>query len=312
MKGRIHCSTGSWYTVKTSENKEIACRIKGKFRLDELNTTNPIAVGDWVDITMEEGLDTGMITHIHPRDNYIIRQSPHKRFTKHIIAANLDQAILIVTFSKPSTSLGFVDRFLLTTQMYDIPTILLFNKQDIYTKKDLQKYENAKAIYEPIGYKTLLSSAETGHNMEQLAELMKNKTSLVAGHSGVGKSTVLNYLQPELEIATKVISRYSKKGQHTTTLATMYDLPFGGQIIDTPGIKNFGIVHLEPAEVAHYFREMQAHIPNCKFSNCLHVNEHKCAVHDAIAEGQISEARFKSYLSILADVESENYWERGY
>ena len=310
MKGKVIQSTGSWYIVRTENGKEIECRIKGKFRLSKLKTTNPVAVGDYVEIDTETGLKTAIINKIYDRKNYIIRQSARHRFKKHIVAANLDQALLIITFSQPRTSLGFVDRFLLNTEMYDIPTVLIFNKQDIYSARDMAKYKDAKTLYEHLGYKVLLVSAVTGHNIAALKDLMKNKTSLVAGHSGVGKSTLINAIDPNLNINTREISAASGKGQHTTTFATLYDLPFGGEIIDTPGIKNFGTVYLEPEEVGLYFREMSDKLQECKFSNCQHISEKKCAVKDAVIAGHIAMSRYQNYLSILDELEETNYWER--
>lgn len=312
MKGRVYKSTGSWYTVHTENGQQIDCRIKGKFRLDELKTTNPIAVGDWVNIEMETDTDveTGIITDILERHNYIIRQSPRKRWQRQIIAANIDQAILLITFSKPRTSLGFIGRFLVTAEMYHIPSILVFNKQDIYRKKDLKKYEEVSVIYEKLGYPCLLISGQTGYQVDQLKELMKDKTSLVSGHSGVGKSTLINHICPDLDLATKQVSKYSDKGVHTTTHATMYDLDFGGRIIDTPGIKEFGLVYLEPEEVGHYFREIKPLVPECQFNNCLHKTEPGCAVKAAVENDDIEWERYRNYLSILDEIEQVNYWER--
>ncbi|MGB1204559.1 MAG: ribosome small subunit-dependent GTPase A [Chitinophagales bacterium] len=310
MKGKVIQSTGSWYIVRTENGEEIACRIKGKFRLSKLKTTNPVAVGDNVEIDTETGLNTAIISKIYDRKNYIIRQSARHRLKKHIIASNLDQALLIITFSQPRTSLGFVDRFLLNTEMYDIPTTLVFNKQDIYSARDMAKYKDAKALYERLGYEVLLVSAMSGHNIEALKDLMKDKTSLIAGHSGVGKSTLINAIDSNLEINTKEISTSSGKGQHTTTFATLYELPLGGEIIDTPGIKNFGTVYLEPEEVGLYFREMCDKLQECKFSNCKHISERNCAVKDAIRTGKIAISRYENYLSILDEIESTNYWER--
>lgn len=310
MKGKVIQSTGSWYIVRTENGDEIECRIKGKFRLSKLKTTNPVAVGDNVEIDTEAGLEMAMITKIYDRKNYIIRQSARHRFKKHIVAANLDQALLIVTFSQPRTSLGFVDRFLLNTEMYDIPTVLIFNKQDIYTAKDMAMYKDAKALYKRLGYDSLLVSAVAGHNIVALQDLMKDKTSLIAGHSGVGKSTLINAIDESLDISTKEISASSGKGQHTTTFATLYNMPLGGEIIDTPGIKNFGTVYLEPEEVALYFREMSDKLQECKFNNCQHVSEKKCAVKDAVVAGEIAMSRYQNYLSILDELDETNYWER--
>lgn len=310
MKGRILQSTGSWYIVQLADGKQMNCRIKGKFRLDGLKSTNPIAVGDWVKIRQEENLETGIIEDILPRDNYIIRQSPRNKHRRHIIAANIDQALLIITFSKPRTSAGFIDRFLVAAESYHIPTILVFNKADIYKKKDKAKYEEAKATYEALGYTCLLVSAETGAGMDNLVTLMKDKASLIAGHSGVGKSTIINYLHPTLDLATRNISKVTGKGMHTTTFTTMYELPIGGYIIDSPGIKEYGVVHLAVEEISHYMPEMKDLLGKCQFNNCLHINEPVCAIKEALVNDEIAESRYISYLKMIEDLEAINYWER--
>jgi ribosome biogenesis GTPase len=311
MQGIVLQSTGSWYKVLTKDHREIECRIKGKFRQDDIDSTNPIAVGDQVVIELEEGLQTASITEILPRHNYIIRQSPRKKWQKQIIAANIDQALLMVTFSEPRTSFGFIDRFLITAEMYDIPTVLLFNKFDTYKDKDIELCAEAMDIYIPLGYPCVSVSAVTGYAVEEVKTLMLGKTSLIAGHSGVGKSTLINTIAPHLELSTKEISAFSGKGVHTTTFATMHELPFGGYIIDTPGIKEFGVVHLEPSEVGHYYREMRELMSQCKFANCLHRDEKNCAVKEAFERGEIAETRYISYLRILEDIQNINYWERG-
>ncbi|OWY24909.1 ribosome small subunit-dependent GTPase A [Sphingobacteriales bacterium UPWRP_1] len=311
MQGIVLQSTGSWYKVLLPESgTETECRIKGKFRQDELGSTNPIAVGDHVEIEMEAGLNTGTIIDILPRKNYIIRQSPRKKWQKHIIAANIDQAVLMVTFSEPRTSFGFIDRFLITAEMFHIPALILFNKYDVYTPKDRALCAEATHTYQNLGYKCLTVSAVTGHGVEEVKSAMKNKTNLISGHSGVGKSTLINLLMPELDLDTRQISKFSGKGMHTTTFACMYALPFGGFIIDTPGIKEFGVVHLEPEEVSHYFCEMRQLLPHCKYNNCLHRDENQCAVKKAFEDGLIAESRYNSYLRILSDIEGINYWER--
>lgn len=310
MKGRVLQSTGSWYSVITENKQKLNCRIKGKYRLQGIKATNPIAVGDWVELEIEEGLETGIISDVLPRTNYIVRQSPRKKHHSHIIAANIDQAILIITFSRPRTSLGFIDRFLMAAEMYDIPTVLVFNKQDIYNKKDTQKYEEANMIYTDLGYETLLVSAETGFQMDLLEAKMKDKASLVAGHSGVGKSTLINYLDADLELDTRNISKSSGKGMHTTTFATMHELPFGGYIIDTPGIKEFGLVHVEPEDAGHYFVEIREQIGNCKFNNCLHRNEPGCVIIKGVENADIALSRYLNYLNVLDSIEEVNYWER--
>ena len=307
IKGRVLKSTGSQYLVLPEGGEtEVECIIRGKFRLDELKTTNPIAVGDYVLYDPE----TYVIDEILKRDNYIIRQSPRRKWQRQIIAANMDQAILIVTFSNPRTSLGFIDRFLVIAEMYHIPTVLVFNKADIYSNKDSEKYAEAREVYEALGYQCLLTSAITGEGVDALTALMNGKTSLVAGHSGVGKSTLINHIHPNLDLKTNTISKFSGKGKHTTTFANMYRLPDETYVIDTPGIKELGVVHLEPEEVGHYFREMKERVGQCRFDNCLHRTEPKCAVMEAVKEAEIAFFRYENYLHILENIESVNRWER--
>lgn len=312
LEGVVLQSTGSWYVVKTDKGAVVQCRLRGKMRLAEVKTTNPVAVGDRVRLVMETDTEenTAQIEEVLARKNYIIRQSPRKKHYKHIIAANIDQAILIITFSQPRTSLGFIDRFLATAEMYHIPTLLVFNKIDIYRKKDHKKLEEAFITYSALNYPCLITSAITGQNMNDLKAAMKAKTSLLAGHSGVGKSTLINAISPGLDIRTKAVSKVTGKGMHTTTFATMHELDFGGYIIDTPGIREFGLVHLEPQELGHYFVEIKEHLSNCRFNNCLHKGEQDCAVFNSFMEGEIAESRYNSYLRILADIEDTNYWER--
>jgi ribosome biogenesis GTPase len=314
MKGQVIQSTGSWYVVRLATDSKplVKCRIKGKFRLQHLNTTNPVAVGDEVMCEPEPKSDNWIITELLPRRNYIIRNSPHSRRQRHIIAANIDRLLIIVTFSQPRTSTGFIDRLLVNAEMYQIPAVLVFNKQDIYTDEEVQMYEIAKAVYGDNGYGILLTSAETGYGMDDLQNLLKDNISLVSGHSGVGKSSLINYLCPDrVAITTTEISEYSGKGQHTTTVATMHDLPLGGAIIDTPGIKEFALGDLKPAEIAHFFPEIRALLPQCKFNNCTHRHEPHCAVRKAVEENYIVEWRYNNYLNLLNDLESVNYWELG-
>ncbi len=299
---------GKWYTVQPEDLKKpiIECQIKGKIRLKGLKTTNPVAVGDWVEVDY----NTAMISKIYDRDNYIIRQSPRTYWQRQIIAANLDQALLVLTFSNPRTSLGFVDRFLVTAEMYGVDTVLVFNKQDAYTPKDMAKYEEAKIIYENLGYTCLLVSAETGFQLEKLKAQMKGKVSLLTGHSGVGKSTIINHFMPDLDLSTNTISKFSGKGKHTTTFATMHELEEESYIIDTPGIKEFGLVYTEIEEVAGYFRELKPLVNECRFNNCLHRTEPKCAVKEAVANDEIAMSRYANYLHILDNIEEIDYWER--
>jgi len=299
MKGRVLRSTGSSYLVRLDDGRQINCTARGKFRLDEERTTNPVAVGDTVTVEFAEGV----ITEILPRTNYISRQSPRQKAARHIIASNMDQAFLIATIAQPRTSTGFIDRFLLTSEAYGIPAHIIFNKQDIIKENDLKKQGEAVNIYRQIGYPVHLVSTLSEDDVEQIRNLMKGKTTLLSGHSGVGKSTLINAVHPGANLKTGDISEYHQKGMHVTTFAEMFELPFGGYVIDTPGIKEFGLLDIEPNEVSHYFREMRDVINDCKFNNCLHVNEPKCAVQRAMEEGKIPPERYKNYLNILQDCE---------
>ena len=301
MKGRALRSTGSWYLVRLDDGRRVECRVKGKFKLDEEKLTNPVAVGDLVSIEFEEHDNTAIIGEIFQRTNYISRQSPRQKQARHIIAANLDQAFLVATISNPRTSTGFIDRFLLTAEAYGIPAHIIFNKQDLMQGKDLKKQDEVVKLYEQVGYPVHLVAAQSGDGMEELKKLLRNKTTLISGHSGVGKSTLINAIHPLANLKTGAISEYHQKGMHVTTFAEMHEVPFGGYVIDTPGIKEFGLLDIEPQEVGHYFREMRALVSECKFNNCLHVNEPKCAVKQALLEGKISEERYKNYLNILED-----------
>lgn len=301
MKGLVLRSTGKWYTVRTETGKLVEAQLKGKIRLLELDVTNPIAVGDIVNLEDSDG--TWMITSINERKNFIIRLSPKKKFMKQIIASNIDQAVLIVTLNKPRTSSGFIDRFLLTAEAYYIPTIIVFNKQDILRERDQEKQVEFIEIYEKIGYKTLLTSATTGLGVDSLKKLITNKTTLLSGHSGVGKSTLTNAVDSSLDLKTKDVSKKFSKGVHTTTHAQMYELPFGGNVIDVPGIKEFGIAYFDKYEVAQYFREFKALASQCKFSDCLHIEEPNCAIKNGVNEGVIHPERYINYLNILDSIE---------
>lgn len=308
MQGIVTKSTGSWYEVKCNSGEIVKCRLKGILRLDESNTTNPVAVGDMV--TIENYEADWVIANVLPRNNYIVRVSPKHEKARQIIAANVDQAVLVATLAMPRTSTGFIDRFLLTAEAYHIPTLLVFNKQDALSKKHLVKQEEVVATYRSIGYDVILASATDGTGIATLNTKLHNKTSLIAGHSGVGKSSLLNAVQPSLQLNTKAVSTFSGKGMHTTTFAEMHFLEIGGSIIDTPGVREFGVSGFEPEEVSHYFIEMRPFLVKCKFNNCLHENEPDCAVKLAVIDGIISEERFGSYLHILDDVKTaRKTWE---
>ncbi|HTH83651.1 MAG TPA: ribosome small subunit-dependent GTPase A [Mucilaginibacter sp.] len=298
MQGLITKSTGSWYQVQTPGGKVYDCRIKGKFRIKGITTTNPVAVGDMVDFELEPEQDTGVITNLHPRKNYIIRKSINLSKQGQIIAANLDQALLVVTLASPRTSLGFIDRFLVTAEAYDIPAKLVFNKLDLFSDEGLEILAHYQSVYENIGYPCYNVSALEGTNLNQVKDLLKDSVTLFSGHSGVGKSSLINALLPDLELRTSEVSEWSDKGTHTTTFAEMFELPEGGFIIDTPGIRELGVIDIEKHELGHFFPEMRGRMHNCKFNNCQHINEPGCAVLAALENGEIELSRYESYLSI--------------
>jgi ribosome biogenesis GTPase len=304
MQGLVIKSTGSWYEVQTDEGRSIKCRIKGKFRTLDIKTTNPVAVGDRVTIEPEPDQDTGLITDLEPRKNYIIRKSVNLSKQAQIIAANLDQAFLIVTLASPRTSLGFIDRFLVTAEAYDIPAKLIFNKLDLFSTEGLDILEDYQSIYEQAGYPCYSVSALKATNLDQIKELLKDKVTLVSGHSGVGKSTLINALLPGHELKTGEISDWSDKGKHTTTFAEMFRLPFGGYLIDTPGIRELGVFDIEKQELGRLFPEIRKLMGNCRFHNCRHINEPGCAVIDAIEAGKLEPSRYDSYLSIYNNNET--------
>ncbi|WP_339729305.1 ribosome small subunit-dependent GTPase A [Maribacter stanieri] len=308
MVGIVYKSTGSWYTVKADDGDFYECRIKGKFRIKGIKSTNPVAVGDYVRFEVETtGDDTfGIINEIEDRKNYIIRKSVNLSKQTHIIAANLDQVFLLVTLNNPPTYPVFIDRFLITAEAYEIPAILLFNKVDTYTPEELDEIKFLAALYRKIGYTCIGISAATGKNVDKVKEMMVGKTSMFSGHSGVGKSTLVNTIEPNLDIKTKQISEQHLQGQHTTTFAEMFDLSFDARIIDTPGIKGFGIVDMEKEEIGNYFPEFFKLKQECKFNNCIHVDEPKCAVKDALETGDIAWSRYNSYLQMIKG-EDEHY-----
>ncbi len=308
MKGIVYKSTGSWYTVKAEDGKFYNCRIKGKFRIKGIKNTNPVAVGDYVEFDLEENIDEviGVIKHIEERENYIIRKSVNLSKQTHIIAANIDVAFLLVTLNNPPTFTTFIDRFLVTAEAYGIQAVLLFNKVDAYSQEEKDEILYLMAMYREIGYTCIPISAKSGKNIDKVKELMIDNTSLFSGHSGVGKSTLINQLEPSLELKTSEISEQHLQGQHTTTFAEMFDLSFNARIIDTPGIKGFGIVEIEKEELGDYFPEFFERKSECKFNNCLHVEEPKCAIKEALDEDEISWSRYKSYLQML-EGEDEHY-----
>jgi ribosome biogenesis GTPase / thiamine phosphate phosphatase len=298
MEGLVTKSTGSWYLVKTPDERWFDCRIKGKFRIKGITTTNPIAVGDIVDFELEPEQGTGVITNLHPRKNYIIRKSINLSRQAQILAANLDQAFLIVTLASPRTSLGFIDRFLVTAEAYDIPASLVFNKLDLFSDEGLEILGDYQKIYEDIGYPCFEVSALTGTNVSEVSKAIKGKVTLFSGHSGVGKSSLINVLVPDLGLRTSEISEWHDKGTHTTTFAEMFELPQGGYIIDTPGIRELGVIDIEKNELSHFFPEMRARLNQCRFNSCRHISEPGCAVIRAVENGEIELSRYESYLSI--------------
>lgn len=308
MKGIVYKSTGSWYTVKTEQGVFYECRLKGKFRIKGIKTTNPVAVGDCVyfEIDKKEKDEFGVIHKIEDRDNYIIRKSVNLSKQTQIIAANIDLAFLLVTLNNPPTFTAFIDRFLVTSEAYGIKTVLLFNKIDSYTEDELGEVKYLAQLYRTIGYECIGISAKTGKNIEKVKSLMKNKVSVFSGHSGVGKSTLVNAIEPSLNLKTKEISDQHLQGQHTTTFAEMYDLSFDAQIIDTPGIKGFGMVEIDKEELSGYYPEFFKLKEHCKFNNCLHLEEPKCAIKEALENEEIAWSRYKSYLQIL-EGEEEHY-----
>jgi ribosome biogenesis GTPase len=308
MQGIVYRSTGSWYHVKDQAGKSWNARIKGIFKLEGITSTNPVAVGDVVDFEMEnEQEQSVIITRIHDRRNYINRQSPKVKSQHHIVAANVDQSMMIATLREPRTSQGFIDRFLVACEMYHVPAIIIFNKLDLYREKELEKLNTLRSVYEQIGYKVVGISLKNKDDMGPVKDLLKDRTTLISGHSGVGKSTLINAIFPGMQVKTQDVSGWSGKGQHTTTFAEMYDLPFGGRIIDTPGMKEFGLVDVERGELSGYFPEMRQRLHQCQFNNCLHINEPGCAIKDAVINGEIDEDRYVSYYNILESIPKENY-----
>ncbi|GAC1379695.1 MAG: ribosome small subunit-dependent GTPase A [Ginsengibacter sp.] len=308
MEALVYKSTGSWYVVKDKNGDTFNARIKGKFKIGNITSTNPIAVGDHVITEVENELEKSVVINtIHDRKNYITRQSPHNKHQHHIIASNLDQSLLIATIKSPKTSLGFIDRFLITSEAYQIPTIIVFNKADLYDAEDNTRFEEVRSIYERIGYKVMSMSIESKTGLEEVKDLLIGKVTLLSGHSGVGKSSFINVLFPELFLKTQDVSDWSGKGLHTTTFAEMFDIPPDGKIIDTPGLREFALMDIPKNELAHYFPEMRQLINDCKFNNCMHTNEPGCAVKKSVDDGGISVDRYYSYLNILESIPDKSW-----
>jgi ribosome biogenesis GTPase / thiamine phosphate phosphatase len=301
-------STGSWYAVKTEQKEIFEARLKGKIRLDDRKTTNPIAVGDKVEIEILNDADV-VISKIFERKNYIIRKSINLSKQTHVIAANMDQAIMIATIVQPRTSQGFIDRFLVTAEAYSIPAKIIFNKKDLLNKELLKVQDDIVEMYKAAGYECFVVSTLDRIGLEPIKQLLENKTSLITGHSGVGKSSLVNAIDSQLDLRVGVISEAHNKGKHTTTFAEMFELSFGGNIIDTPGIKELGLIEIEKSELGHFFPEIRALMNACKFNNCQHENEPGCAVQQAVEEGKLSIDRFESYLKMLhgEDMEWKHY-----
>jgi ribosome biogenesis GTPase len=314
MTGVVYKSTGSWYHVKDAQGNLIPCRIKGKFRIEGITSTNPVAVGDVVAVVLKETQDgqEGVITDIQARKNYIVRKSVNLSKQIHIIAANIDAAFLLVTINNPPTYPAFIDRFLATAEAYEIDTVLLFNKEDSYTTAETEQMHSLMKLYQRIGYTCLEISALHKKNLEKVKTMMQDKTCMLSGHSGVGKSTLVNALAPTLNIKTAEVSSQHQQGQHTTTFAEMHDLDFGARIIDTPGIRGFGVVHMEKEEMGDYFREFFSMKDACKFNNCLHLEEPKCAIKAALETGEIAASRYKSYVQMIEGDEQHyrtDFWD---
>jgi len=299
VTGIVTRSTGSWHMVSVEHGTAVPCKLKGNFRLKGIRTTNPVAVGDRVEFDMQEDMSFGIITKIFDRQNYIIRKATNLSKESHIIAANIDQLVLVATLAFPRTSTGFIDRVLVTSEAYHIPAVILFNKTDLYTEELMPWLEETEKIYLDAGYPCLRVSARTGNGLDGLRSVLKDKVSLLSGHSGVGKSTLINVLQPELKLKVKEISLYHLKGQHATTFPEMHALSFGGYIIDTPGIREFGLTHFDKSEIAERFPEMRALMHLCRYSNCTHSHEPGCEVIKAVEEGRISPSRYENYLGIF-------------
>lgn len=305
--GLVLKSTGKWYEVKSDEGTVYQCQVRGKIRLENRSTTNPVAAGDLVDFEQENEFE-GNITNIHPRKNYIIRKSVNLSKEAQIIAANLDQALLVVTITRPQTTPGFIDRFLVTADAYDIPVIILFHKNDQYDEEEKIKLESLIDVYKKIDYRCIKSSLINNEGLEELKEVLEGKTTLISGHSATGKSSIINHFIPGKDLRIGEVSESSNKGQHTTTFAEMHELEFGGYMVDTPGIKGFGLVDMPKVELHHHFKEFFKLLPNCKYHNCMHLNEPGCAVRKALDQGALSSSRYNSYVSMYHDEEERSVY----
>lgn len=308
MQGIVYKSTGSWYSVKDEEGVFRNARIKGVLKIDGITSTNPIAVGDVVDFETENETEgTVTINKIRNRKNYVARQSPRAKHQHHIVAANLDQSLLLATLKEPRTSQGFIDRFLVACEMYHVPATVVFNKTDLYKEKEWEQYQRLKEMYQTIGYQVFAVSIKEGRGIDEVNELLKEKATLLSGHSGVGKSTFINAVMPGTKLRTQDVSGWSGKGLHTTTFAEMYDFPAGGRIIDTPGMREFGLVDVEREELSGYFPEMRRRLNDCQFNNCQHINEPDCAIKEAVIDGEIDEDRYVSYVNMLESLKDQKW-----
>lgn len=306
MKGIITKSTGSLYVVMADDGTRYECKLKGNFRIKGIRSTNPLSVGDHVRFDFLEEQKTGLINFIEDRKNFIVRKSTKLSKHQHVIAANIDQAVCIVTLALPRTSTGFIDRFLAVTELYHVPAVIVFNKCDLYNEEMKNDVDYLCTLYKHVGYKCLVTSATEKIRTDDFGNLLKNKTSLLIGHSGVGKSALVNIIEPSLNLKEGIISEYHEKGKHTTTFTEMFPLSFGGFVIDTPGIKELGMIWVKPEELGGYFPEMRERLPQCRFYNCTHVHEPDCAVKKSLEEGYIDPGRYKNYLTMLEDEGMEN------
>ncbi|MFT6997373.1 MAG: ribosome biogenesis GTPase [Cryomorphaceae bacterium] len=305
QEGRVIKSTGSWYTVETTGGEIIDCRVRGKLRMKGIRSTNPVAVGDIVDYDGE--VDSYAIVNIHKRKNYIVRKSVNLSKQSHIIAANLDLAVIVVTLKNPTTFPTFIDRFCVAAEAYHIPVAVVINKADLLDQEELEMANQFLRVYSNLGYQTLITSAEAGQGLEEFKSLLENKTVMLTGHSGVGKSRLVNSIDPNLNVKVGEISDFHQMGKHTTTFAQMHHLSFGGYIVDTPGIRGFGLVHFEKEELAGYFPEMRELLPDCKFYNCIHNSEPSCAVKAALETGEVAQTRYNSYLNMLQETDEQTF-----